>query len=573
MNKESGHVEDRAKERTTLTQEEIQIARAYVKKNRKRFLKGKTYSIAAPGRKGYYIVGDVGEGRKKHVIKTVYGVNMRPPGTVIQNALLERELVKAAEALFTLEKTASVVAVSLAELNFEKAASAYLGYSWEDWQTEDPYIKEAMLGTINTMFQGARGFVNRKGADLLSRVGVSNTALAGSRQQAAKSYSQYAKGLENQAQNMATNRVGGTGKTLEFAKSTPQQIAAKQTQAAQASARAAQQGRMGAQGMTGTAAQSEMAIAKAQQGHANRQLNMAAKETNLADNVRAGRSNLKTQQAAVADAEAQLASASTRSAQQAAQKNLAAQQKNLQSAQATVNTNSAQLRSNREIRQMASSGTPAPKPPPPTPTTPSPTTTTPSPTTTPNPTTTTKPTATTPTTTPEVAEKGLSMKQLGYGALGGAALAGGGYMGYKALTAPPQGPYPGQQKLANWYNIRERANSASEALQHYKEATVEYRGKTFPGYNQPIESDKEGKKKMVLAKKKGEVKLVHFGQDGYKHNYSKSAKKDYLTRSAGIRDKEGNLTKNDPHSPNYWSRKVLWPKKQEANGSALKMRK
>lgn len=103
-----------------------------------------------------------------------------------------------------------------------------------------------------------------------------------------------------------------------------------------------------------------------------------------------------------------------------------------------------------------------------------------------------------------------------------------------------------------------------------KQASIQYRGRTFPGYNQPIASDKKNKKKMVLAKKDGKVKLVHFGQKGYKHNYSTGAKKNYLTRSAGIRNKSGELTMNDKHSPNYWSRKVLWPKRQKADGTALK---
>jgi len=35
-------------------------------------------------------------------------------------------------------------------------------------------------------------------------------------------------------------------------------------------------------------------------------------------------------------------------------------------------------------------------------------------------------------------------------------------------------------------------------------------------------------------------------------------RKNYLSRSAGIKDKQGNLTKNDPMSPNYHSRRVLW---------------
>jgi hypothetical protein len=101
-----------------------------------------------------------------------------------------------------------------------------------------------------------------------------------------------------------------------------------------------------------------------------------------------------------------------------------------------------------------------------------------------------------------------------------------------------------------------------------KQAEVEYRGKTFPGYNQPVDSDRPEKKKMVLAKKGDQVKLIHFGQKGYKHNYSDAAKKNYLTRSAGIRGKDGNLTANDKFSANYWARRELWPKNEPADGSA-----
>ena len=88
--------------------------------------------------------------------------------------------------------------------------------------------------------------------------------------------------------------------------------------------------------------------------------------------------------------------------------------------------------------------------------------------------------------------------------------------------------------------------------------------------NHPVKSTAKGKKMMVLAVKKvaGEerVKLIHFGALGYGHNYSAKAKKNYLRRSAGIRNKEGKLTKDDPWSANYWSRKVLWPRNKPANG-------
>lgn len=88
--------------------------------------------------------------------------------------------------------------------------------------------------------------------------------------------------------------------------------------------------------------------------------------------------------------------------------------------------------------------------------------------------------------------------------------------------------------------------------------------------NKPVKSDSKSKKMMVLATKMvdGEkrVKLVHFGAVGYGHNYSAEAKKNYLSRSAGIRNKAGELTKDDPWSANYWARKILWPARKPPTG-------
>jgi hypothetical protein len=66
------------------------------------------------------------------------------------------------------------------------------------------------------------------------------------------------------------------------------------------------------------------------------------------------------------------------------------------------------------------------------------------------------------------------------------------------------------------------------------------------------------KKRMVLVKKGDQIKVVHYGAQGYKHNYSSAAKKSYLARSAGIRNKAGELTKDDIFSPNYHARRDLW---------------
>jgi len=84
---------------------------------------------------------------------------------------------------------------------------------------------------------------------------------------------------------------------------------------------------------------------------------------------------------------------------------------------------------------------------------------------------------------------------------------------------------------------------------------IKYRGKTFPGYNKPVKSDKPGKKKMVLAKEGDKVRLVHFGDSSmqdFTQHHSKDRKKSYCARSGGIKGGDGKL------SANYWSRKVLW---------------
>lgn len=102
-----------------------------------------------------------------------------------------------------------------------------------------------------------------------------------------------------------------------------------------------------------------------------------------------------------------------------------------------------------------------------------------------------------------------------------------------------------------------------------KKASIEYRGEHFDGYNKPKQAPAGDDHKMVVLAKKGDdVKLIRFGKRGYEHNYSKDAKQNYLTRSAGIRDKSGNLTKDDKLSANYWARKTLWPKNQKADGTS-----
>jgi len=90
-----------------------------------------------------------------------------------------------------------------------------------------------------------------------------------------------------------------------------------------------------------------------------------------------------------------------------------------------------------------------------------------------------------------------------------------------------------------------------------------YRGEKFPGFNKPKKAPSGGTAKMrVLAKKGDKVKVVPFGHRGYqdyRQHKSEKRRRNYLDRSAGIRDKSGNLTKDDKFSANYWARRVLWP--------------
>lgn len=91
---------------------------------------------------------------------------------------------------------------------------------------------------------------------------------------------------------------------------------------------------------------------------------------------------------------------------------------------------------------------------------------------------------------------------------------------------------------------------------------IVYRGHEFPGFNKPVNAPAGAKqKKMVLATKGDEVKLVRFGLRGmedYTQHGSEKRRENYLQRSAGIKDGSGKLTKDDPFSANYWARKVLW---------------
>ena len=77
----------------------------------------------------------------------------------------------------------------------------------------------------------------------------------------------------------------------------------------------------------------------------------------------------------------------------------------------------------------------------------------------------------------------------------------------------------------------------------------------------PVHSSNPKKKGMVYVKKDGNKRLIHFGDSSmkdYTQHKDKERRKNYLARSGGIRNKEGQLTKNDKNSANYWSRTINW---------------
>jgi TFIIF-interacting CTD phosphatase-like protein len=77
----------------------------------------------------------------------------------------------------------------------------------------------------------------------------------------------------------------------------------------------------------------------------------------------------------------------------------------------------------------------------------------------------------------------------------------------------------------------------------------------------PFPSKAKNKKFSVYVMKDKKKKLIHFGDsnsEDYRQHKDKERRRSYLSRSAGIRDKQGNLTANNKNSSNYWSRKILW---------------
>ena len=96
-------------------------------------------------------------------------------------------------------------------------------------------------------------------------------------------------------------------------------------------------------------------------------------------------------------------------------------------------------------------------------------------------------------------------------------------------------------------------------------------------YYKPVKSDKPEKKFKVkiYIPTTNKDKIIYFGASDYEdftQHKDSNRKKNYLTRSAGIKDKKGNLTKNNYTSPNFWSRRYLWDSKESYGNLPLPKR-
>ena len=98
---------------------------------------------------------------------------------------------------------------------------------------------------------------------------------------------------------------------------------------------------------------------------------------------------------------------------------------------------------------------------------------------------------------------------------------------------------------------------------------VVYRGERFPGVNKPKRAPASSTKKMrVLAKEGDTMRIIEFGAQGYGHNYSAGARKNFKARH-NCSSATSKLTAR------YWACKKLWAgpggsKKQPPKGSRRK---
>lgn len=71
-------------------------------------------------------------------------------------------------------------------------------------------------------------------------------------------------------------------------------------------------------------------------------------------------------------------------------------------------------------------------------------------------------------------------------------------------------------------------------------------------------SDRGKKKYYVVLPDGHRVDFGHRDYEDYTTHRDPERRERYLARARAIRNKEGKLTRNDKHSPNYWAINLLW---------------
>lgn len=90
---------------------------------------------------------------------------------------------------------------------------------------------------------------------------------------------------------------------------------------------------------------------------------------------------------------------------------------------------------------------------------------------------------------------------------------------------------------------------------------LKYSGHTFEGFNKPKKADHKKYKKVVLAKKGKECKLVWYGHKDYQdftQHKDPERRKSFLKRMKGVLKKDGTPAYKDIFSAAYWAVKDLW---------------
>jgi len=112
-------------------------------------------------------------------------------------------------------------------------------------------------------------------------------------------------------------------------------------------------------------------------------------------------------------------------------------------------------------------------------------------------------------------------------------------------------------------NFNRKLGSKDKKKRNLRAKTITYKGTKYKLSASKISTNKNKKRyREVTNLSTNETKKIHYGHTAYANygNGHKSTKRrnNYLSRSGGIKDAQGNLTKDNPMSKNMHSRLDLW---------------